>query len=147
MMSTSDNVAARMLLERVGYTNLNSGLRSLGVHLSGFTEDGPQVTARDMALVLEAISVGELMSTSVHQDMMSLLASETIGDRLPALLPADIVVSHKTGTQTNATHDAGVVMSPNAAYVVVVLSDYGFSEDGASRIAQLSIDIFDYYNR
>lgn len=127
MMSTSDNVAARMLLDRVGIGNLNSGLRTLGLHPSGFSENGPHVTARDMALVFEATSIGEMMNASAHQGMMSLLYTETIDNRLPALLPAGTLVAHKTGSRIDATHDAGVVVSPKATYVVVVLSDYGFS--------------------
>ena len=146
MMSTSDNVAARMLLDRVGIVNLNSGLRTLGLHPSGFSENGPHVTARDMALVFEAISIGEVMNASAHQGMMSLLYTETIDNRLPALLPTGTLVAHKTGSRIDATHDAGVVVSPKATYVVVVLSDYGFSTNAASRIAHLSRDIYDYYN-
>ena len=147
MMSISDNVAARMLLDRVGIANLNSGLRTLGLHSSEWVSGvGPQLTARDMALVLESISIGRLMNASAHQEMMSLSASETIDNRLPKLLPPGTLVAHKTGSWVNATHDAGVVVSPNATYVVVVLSDYGFTEDGASRIARLSRDVYEYYN-
>ena len=57
--------------------------------------------------------------------------------------PAGTVVPHKNGNQVNATHDTGVVVSPDATYVAVVLSDYGFTEGGASRIARISRDVYD----
>ena len=42
--------------------------------------------------------------------------------------------------------DFDIVFSPNATYVIVVLTDFGFSDDGAGRIARLSRAVYDYYN-
>ena len=78
--------------------------------------------------------------------MLTLLLSETVNDRLPALLPPDTPIAHKTGNWVNATHDAGIVFSPGATYVIVVLSDLGFEEDGVTPIARLSHAVYDYFN-
>jgi beta-lactamase class A len=78
--------------------------------------------------------------------MAGLLLSQTVNDRIPALLPAGTRVAHKTGNWSNATHDAGIVFSPAGSYVIVVLTDYGYNVDGASRIARLSRTVYDYYN-
>jgi beta-lactamase class A len=147
MMSTSDNVAANMLYERVGYANVNATLRNIGLKYTGLTKDGDLfVTAGGMATVLEAIARGEAVSSAASAEMISLLELETISDRLPALLPPGTRVAHKTGNWANATHDVGVVFSPNATYVIVVLSDYAWSESANQRIARLSRAVYDYYN-
>ena len=78
--------------------------------------------------------------------MLALLASQAINDRLPALLPEGTQVAHKTANWSNATHDAGIVFSPGATYVIVVLTDFGFQDDGAKPVAQLSRAVYDYYN-
>ena len=90
------------------------------------------MAANGTALVLEAIARGQAVSPQASVEMLDLLATETLDSRLPALLPPGTRVVHKTGSWYNATHDAGVVYSPGGAYVIVVLSDLGFSDDGSS---------------
>jgi len=126
---------------------VNASLRNLGLVASAFRmDDSLPTTAGDMALLLEAIGRGQVISQAVSEDMVAALATESIDGRLPALLPQGTRVAHKTGSWENATHDAGIVFSPAATYVIVVLTDFGFSEDGASRIARLSRAVYDYYN-
>jgi len=146
MMGQTDNVAANMLLDRVGSVNTNRSLESLGMVTSGLLGDNSlPTTARDMALLLEAIHEGAL-GEGAGQEMLTLLKSEAINDRIPALLPAGNEVAHKTGNWENATHDAGIVFSAGATYLMVVLSDYGYTEPGAALTAELSRAVYDYYN-
>lgn len=147
MIGISDNVAANMTLDRVGSSNVNATLVNLGLPVSGFRAglDLP-TTGGEMALLFESIARGKAVNGQASLDMLSLLLTQAIADRIPALLPAGTSVAHKTGNWSNATHDAGVVFSPNATYVIVVLTDYGYNEDGASRIAALSRAVYDYYN-
>lgn len=147
MMSTSDNVAAGLLLDRVGAGNVNAALSSFGLAASGFVPDGFIVTtAADMALLLEAIGRRQAVSAAASDEMLALLSTESLADRLPALLPRGTPVAHKTGSWEDVTHDAGIVFSPRAAYVIVILTDFGFRDDGAARIARLSRAVYDYYN-
>ncbi len=147
MMAVSDNLAANLVLDRLGAGNVNEALRGLGLGASGFVPDGSlPTTAADMALLLEAIARRQAISEAASDEMLGLLESELIDDRLPALLPQGTRVAHKTGNWENATHDAGVVYSPAATYVIVVLTDFGFEDDGAALIARLSRAVYDYYN-
>lgn len=147
MMRVSDNVAANLVLDRVGVGNVNASLRGLGLDDSGFVADGSMpTTADDMALLLEALYRGRVVSRQASDGMLLHLVSELINDRLPALLPKGTTIAHKTGNWENATHDAGIVFSPDADYVIVVLTDYGFVADGAEVIARLSKVVYDYYN-
>jgi beta-lactamase class A len=147
MMSVSDNVAGNMILERVGTTNTNSMLHQMGLMVSGLQAGGDvYTTANGTELVLEAIARGQAVSAAASEEMISLLASETIDGRIPALLPPGTRVAHKTGSWSTATNDAGIVFSPKASYVIVVLSDFGYEVDAGSEIASLSRAVYDYFN-
>ena len=147
MMGRTDNVAANLLLDRVGAGNINRALRNLGLGLSGFYTAGTMpTTATETALLLEAIYEGAAVSDAASVRMLGLLKTEAIDDRIPALLPPGTEVAHKTGNWENATHDAGIVFSPRATYLIVVLTDYGYFDGGATPIAELSRVVYDYYN-
>ncbi len=147
MMAQTDNVAANLLLDRVGAGNINRALRNLGLELSGFYGAGTMpATAAETALLLEAIYEGAAINDEASEEMLALLKTESINDRIPALLPPDTEVAHKTGNWKDATHDTGIVFSPQATYVIVVLTDYGYFDGGAALIAELSRAVYDYYN-
>ncbi len=147
MIGTSDNVAANLLTDRVGAGNTRTSLRNLGLTSTTFAGGGSlPATARDMALLLEAIGRRQAVSAQASDEMLSLLASEYTRDRLSALLPAGVRVAHKSGNWSNATHDVGVVFGPRASYVIAVLSDFGFGPEGARVIARLSRAVYDYYH-
>jgi beta-lactamase class A len=147
MIQVSDNVAANLLYDRVGYSNVNDTLRQLGLAFSGLATGGDlQTTAGGMATVFEAIGRGKAVSPGASEEMVAVLEGDAINDRIPALLPPGTPVAHKTGNWSNATHDVGIVYSPNATYVIAVLTDYGYADGGAVRIARLSKAVYDYYN-
>jgi beta-lactamase class A len=148
MMSVSDNVAGNLLLERAGVANINASLRRFGMNVSGFYQDNTlPTTASEMMWLLEAIGRGQAVSEEASDTMLALLETETVDDRLPALLPDGTRVAHKAGSWSNATHDAGIVLSPNATYVIVVLTDYDFADGLSEKLAQLSRAVYDYYNK
>ena len=145
MIRASDNVAAHLMLDRVGAGNVNTTLRSLGLDVSGYLRGLP-TTAAEMALLLEAIARRQVVSGAASDEMLGLLSTTYFADRLVALLPEGTRVAHKTANSSNATHDAGIVFSPGATYVIVVLTDFGFGGDGATPIARISRAVYDYYN-
>ena len=146
MIRASDNVAAHFVMDRVGLDNINGTLRRLGLEVSSYQPGSLPTTAADMALLWEAIGRRQAVSETASEEMLDLLSSTYFDDRLPALLPEGTQVAHKTGNWHNATHDAGIVYSPGATYVIVVLTDFGFGDDGATPIARLSRTVYDYYN-
>ena len=52
--------------------------------------------------------------------MVAILNRQQFKDGIPAGLPAETRVAHKTGEITRIHHDAGIVFGPNP-YVLVVL--------------------------
>ncbi len=143
MITVSDNVAAVMLLDRVGGWNVIADLKSIGLEHTDINSEDLPTTAGDMAIWLEMIAKGRAVSQDTSQEMISLLAQQVINDRLPARLPEGICVAHKTGNWDNATHDAGVVYASSGPYVIAVLSDWNDYPDPIAELSQLVYDYFE----
>jgi len=143
MMAVSDNAAAVMLQDLVGSRHVNASMAALGLTDTRLLEDGLPTTAQDMALLLEMIARGQAIDHAASQEMVDLMSLESLNDRLPALLPEGTLVAHKTANWSDATHDAGIIYSPEAVYVIAVLSD---KEYEAKPIAELSRVVYEYYN-
>ena len=63
------------------------------------------------------------MSPAACEAMLAILRAQAFNEGIPAGLPADVVVAHKTGSITDLYHDAAVVEPPGAVpYVLVVLT-------------------------
>lgn len=132
MMSVSDNTAAVMLQDRAGPRHINASMSALGLQATALLADALPITAADVALLLEAIARGRAVSAVASQEMLDLLATEKVDDRIPSAVPDGTLLAHKTGNWENATHDAGIVYGEKSAYVVVLLSDIGFDGDAGS---------------
>jgi beta-lactamase class A len=138
MMSVSDNVAAVMLQDRAGPRAINDSMAALGLESTALLpENTLPTTAADMALLLEAIARGEAVSQAASLRMVELMAQEKVDDRIPAAVPEETLIAHKTGNWENATHDAGIVYGARSTYVVVLMSDIGF--DGDAGVVQRGV--------
>lgn len=145
MMSVSDNVAAVMLQDRAGAGNINNAMTALGLARTRLTVDGSlPATANDIARLIRAIATGDAVSAAASNAMTELMKTEEINDRIPAELPGDVRVAHKTGNWDNATHDAGIVYGPKGTYVMVLMSDIGFGADAGKVEADVAKIAFDY---
>ncbi|MDQ3547706.1 MAG: class A beta-lactamase-related serine hydrolase, partial [Chloroflexota bacterium] len=69
-------------------------------------------TAADIAALYVMLINGQIISESVSQEMLLLLKDQQINDRLPAYLPEDTIVAHKTGNLDGLIHDAGIIFAP-----------------------------------
>lgn len=125
-MSVSDNAAAILLADRVGYQNIDFDLRREGLRVTTVNVNEPFTTAREMADVLERIvglRPGVWQPTLAEiQAMRGLLLSETRTDRIPRWLRRH-PVAHKTGDFPDAANDAGVVYTATGPVTVVALVD------------------------
>lgn len=95
-------------------------------------------TAEDIAWLYILLLRGEIMAPAVCQEMLDLLAQQEINDRIPAYLPGDAIVAHKTGNLDGLVHDAGVIYAPSGPIVVVVLTediDEGVAVDLIAQVA------------
>lgn len=143
MITVSDNASAVLLGDLVGWHNVDQGLRELGLRSTRVNDPELPVTAADLAWLLDRMACGQAVDEQASREMVELLTRQRVRDRLPALLPEGVVVANKTGNWTNATHDAGIVYSPRATYVIVVLSETAWQSEP---IARLSAAVYAYFN-
>jgi beta-lactamase class A len=119
-----------------------------GTRTGIFDVDGVEVAVtspRDELCLLTLMAKGQLLGPGVSAEMRQLLLRQRINDRLPALLPPDARVAHKTGELPGVRNDVGIVYARPGTYVVVVLAR-GVEEGYATAaIARLSRRLYDHF--
>jgi beta-lactamase class A len=157
MITVSSNLATNILIEKVDAHNVMRTMNSFGMHdiqvLRG-VEDGKAfragknnvTTAYDLALLFEKIATGQCISSTASKEMVDVLRRQKFKDMIPAMLPDNVIVAHKTGSITNVQHDSGIVYLPDGhVYVVVILSkNLKSNAEGIKCIARISRVIYDY---
>jgi beta-lactamase class A len=155
MITRSSNFATNTLITLVGAENVNRTMRTFGANriqvLRG-VEDGKAfdkglnntTTARDLAIVLQAIEDGRAASPAATREMLGILLAQEFNEKIPAGLPRGTRVAHKTGEITAVSHDAAIVY-PEARkpYVLVVLTrGITDGEKSSKLIADLSAIVY-----
>ncbi len=125
-MTFSDNSAAVLLADRIGYANMQWTLGQLGLTATDVLTTHPVTTAREAAMLLE-VALGMRpahwsRTLDDVQDMRTLLLGETRNNRIPARLPAGTPVAHKTGDLAGISNDAGVVYVSTGPVTIVILA-------------------------
>jgi len=151
MITRSSNLATNALIELVRASNANETAHMLGarnIRVLRGVEDGKAfragmnntTTARDLAVLLEAIETGRAASRSSCDAMREILLDQEFNDEIPAGLPGGTRVAHKTGWITGVLHDAAVVYPPGRKPYVLVVLTRDIPDDKVARklIADLS---------
>jgi beta-lactamase class A len=97
-------------------------------------------------LIFEKIANHEVVNAKACDEMIRILLAQTHNTLIPALLPKEVKVAHKTGTITGVHHDSGIVFLPDGKkYVLVILSKNLEDDDAATKaMARVSAMIYDY---
>jgi beta-lactamase class A len=144
MITISHNYSALLLAEEVGNSQMEVFLENYGLKNSGIG-DPPKTTAADIALYFEKLYKKELVSPEYSDKMLELLKKQQLNGKLPKYLPQGTPFAHKTGELGWFSHDAGIVYSPRADYLIVILSESSLPVGANERIANLSKTVFDYF--
>ena len=157
MITQSSNLATNILIELVDAKKVTATMRDLGapdIELLRGVEDikafdkglSNTTTAFDLMKVFEAIGRDEIISEQACQEMMQVLFAQKFNKIIPAKLPADVKVAHKTGSITGVRHDSGIVVLPNGhEYVLILLSkELPNPELGVELLSDISKMIYDY---
>jgi beta-lactamase class A len=143
MAIASDTPTAVLLQDTLNAARVDQTLASLGLTDSKNASRDLPTTARDMARLLTAIAAGEGGITEASgNEMLSLLQQEWFDDGVPAGVTGETVVSHKTGSYSDATHDVALVWSPAGPYVIAVLTDRSYDW---TAIRDVSRAVWDYF--
>lgn len=134
MIIVSSNLATNLVIELVDAKNVTQTMRELGasdIQVLRGVEDtkafdqglNNTTTAYDQLLIFEKIAKGEAVNPDADKEMMNILLDQKFNEIIPAHLPKDVRVAHKTGSITGVRHDAGIVLLPDGKrYVLITLS-------------------------
>jgi beta-lactamase class A len=105
-------------------------------------------TPRAMVELLSGIYQGRWLSPesrAVIVDAMERCRTGT--NRIPALMPADVTVAHKTGSLNNTSSDIGIITAPDGRAIVVAIyvTGQGSRTNREARIASIARAIYDGY--
>ena len=158
MITTSSNLATNLLVDVVGVEAIQQTLARLGLGGIEFrrgVEDeaawqrgaNNRVTANGLLAALRRIEEGRAISEHASERMLEILHEQAFRSGIPAGLPEQARVAHKTGEMSTVAHDAGIVyLDGRSPYVVVILTEWSpDSASGRSRtIARVSRAVYDH---
>jgi beta-lactamase class A len=138
----SSNLATNLVLDAVGMQAVAEVLQLAGAQDSCVTrgiEDSVartagmtnQVTAADLSGTLRSLVAGRLLSADCADEVLALLAAQQINDAVPAGLPPQTRVAHKSGWVEGISHDAAIISPDDAApyvFVMCTTSDLPYGE-------------------
>jgi len=145
MIIESSNLATNLIIELVDAKKVTQSMRELGakdIQVLRGVEDGKAfamglnntTTAYDLLLVFEKMAKGEIINAQVSKAMIDILLDQRFNEIIPAGLPVDVKVAHKTGSITGVFHDSGIIFLPDGKkYVLVLLSKNVEDEKSAIR--------------
>jgi beta-lactamase class A len=82
-----------------------------------------RTTALDLMIIFQKMATGETVSPQASQAMIDILSDQKFGEIIPARLPKEVKVAHKTGSFNGVHHDSGIVFLPDGRkYVLVILA-------------------------
>lgn len=140
MIVRSSNLATNILMELVGTARVDAFIKELGildVNVIRLIEDNKAYrlnmnntfSARGTTQMMRLIAEGKVISKSASDAIIKVMFGQEFNESIPALLPADIKVAHKTGWTGQHFHDTGIVFSPNRKPYAISLFTHGFPED------------------
>ena len=159
MITKSSNFATNLLVDVVGVPAVHAALGELG--LQGLTvlrgvEDhaafeaglNNEVTANGLLALLRLIAEERAFSPELSARMRDILLDQQYKRGIPAGLPKDVRVAHKTGNISTVDHDAGIVFRDGRKpYVLVVLTQFPSGQKEHHAVAEVSRDVFESLSR
>lgn len=162
MITVSSNDAFNTIVRKVGTSYINTWCRQNGYNdtnqghglspssnnygLSNGT--GSNVTTvKDCGKLLESIYRGTCVSKKASVKMLNLLKQQQRRSKIPAGVPSGVTVANKTGETNDTTHDAAIVFSEGADYILCVMGNVpGGAWYASSNITKISRITYDFFN-
>lgn len=160
MITMSSNLATNILIEKAGARRVTQTMRSYGadsIKVLRGVEDikayeqglSNRTTALDEAIIYERLGRDRAVNEKASREMIEILKKQHFNRMIPARLPDDVEVAHKTGWITGVHHDAGLVILPDGKrYVLVLLSKNAPDREKVlSVFADISNLIYKYFTQ
>ncbi|MET1757034.1 serine hydrolase [Novosphingobium sp. RD2P27] len=170
MITRSNNYATDALLKVVGGPKaVNEWVRRAGIedwHIDrdiatlvrddGAVNPAEVIETRDSATPLAMVQLlaeiynGNRLSASSRSLLLGAMGRCITGKRrIPALLPSEATVLHKTGSLNNTSSDVGIIQAPDGrAYAVAIyVTGQGTRLNREGRIANIARAVYEGYSR
>ena len=169
MIVYSDNTATNMILERIGLPSTNKRMEELKltntqinakVFKGSMTSIDPDrtkkyglgsTTAKEMVQLLKLIHENKVVDATACTEMIGHLKKCDDKDKFSRLLPATVLIAHKTGSVSNARTDAGILYFKDGPVAICVLSndneDKSWKPDneGNRLCAEVAKTVYEHY--
>jgi beta-lactamase class A len=136
MIVRSSNLATNLLLDYAGLETVQRVLKEArleGIEIRRGVEDtaafeqgiNNRVTAEGLVRCFRLLCQEGLFRARTREEMIEVLCAQEFNRMIPASLPHEARVAHKTGEISTVCHDAGIVFLPNRKpYVVAILTEW-----------------------
>ncbi|MBK6791673.1 MAG: serine hydrolase [Anaerolineales bacterium] len=144
MIIRSSNLATNLLMERVTCARVDAFIKELGIDnmtvIRGLEDKkayrlgmNNAASARSSTQMMTLIAEGRVVSRKVCDAMIEVMFGQEFNESIPALLPTDVKVAHKTGWTGDFFHDTGIVFPSNRKPYAISLFTHGFPEDNENQ--------------
>lgn len=149
MITHSSNLAANLLIEKVGVQNIQrriSDLHAGGMVVLRGVEDNKAfqagknntTTARALLTLLQAIATNRAGDPASCHEMMEILKRQALNEAIPAGLPQGTPIAHKTGEITGIHHDAAIVLAPRPFILVLLVKGIDDRDKSSALMAAIT---------
>ena len=153
MVTVSSNFATNLLIQKLGIDNIRATVASLhadGMDIKRGVEDqkafdkglNNTTTAWGLATLLVAIANGKAVDADSSAKMVEILERQKFNEGIPAGVPANVRVAHKTGEITKIHHDAGIVYAERPFVIVVLVRGIEDFKQSSALIADVTRDLY-----
>lgn len=156
MMTISDNTATNVLIDLLGYENINRLAASLGLRntmlrrkMMDFeaARQGRQnlTSPADLALLMEKIYRHEILNDELCHEMIRIMSINTIKEMMSKFIPNEVVLAHKTGELDNLNHDIGILFMENIHLLIgIFITEVKDNITGRQYIEETTRLIYEY---
>lgn len=147
MITVSSNESSLYLVDKyTSWAEMTEIMQGLGLKNTTLNQNPIITTPKDVAKLLELISLGKAVNLEASIAMLELMASQEINDRIPFSLPAKTLVAHKTGELEDVRHDAGVIITPENNFILVLMSKGSPDPESVKPVmSKISKEVYDFF--
>ena len=158
MITVSSNLAANLLIERLGVDNIRATVARLGatgMNVRRGVEDqkafdqglNNTTTARGLAVLLQKLAKGKAVDARADAEMVAILERQKFNDGIPAGVPEGTPVAHKTGNITKIHHDAAIVYGRRPYVLVILVRGIQDQKESGALMAAISKEVWSAVER
>ncbi|SHF85627.1 Beta-lactamase class A [Caldanaerobius fijiensis DSM 17918] len=142
-ITTSDNIANRMIMRYLGKENIIKFMKDLGGQ-TVYPGGKNITTAKDLVTYMEAVIAFSKANPELGETFLNDMAHTVYNAGIPALLPDKLFIPHKEGDLDDVANDFGIVYCQRP-YILAILTNKNKNADtGFKHIANISKIIYDY---